>query len=95
MFEIQRLKISHKMAYLLIDPETTLSSLYPPLYCINRLHFKSLGTQRSCLLHIRKFYEYWYNKTGHTFCYTINQSNKELFFLTHEVDLFHTYLAAI
>lgn len=92
MFEIQRLKISHKMAYLLIDQETTLPSLYPLLYCINRLHFKSLGTQRSCLLHIRKFYEYWYNKTGHTFCYTINQSNKELFFLTHEVDLFHTYL---
>lgn len=92
MFVIQKIEILNKRAFVLIDCETTLSLLYPMLYCVNKLVDRAPTTQQNVLLHIRRFYEYWYNKTGYTFCYSISKADKDFSFLPYELEIFHMYL---
>ncbi|WP_114799969.1 tyrosine-type recombinase/integrase [Moraxella canis] len=92
MFIIQKIEVLNKRMFVLIDCETTLPLLYPMLYCANKLVDRAPATQQNILLHIRRFYEYWHNKTGYTFCYSVSKSGKNFSFLPYELEIFHMYL---
>ena len=77
---------------LLIDSTTTLPCLYPMLYTIGGLRFKSESTQQSYLQGIKQWYEFWQEKYQESFCkyFYVHKSNPKL--ITQAIESFILYL---
>lgn len=88
----QLVATDHKRQWILLDTETCLPLLYPLIYHIDHLAFRSLSTQSASLQAVKFFYEFWLQKHGVTFCYSFHSSGHNPCIAIEEMAAFFHYL---
>ena len=93
MYSLNQLVISgRKRRWILMDMETSLPLLYPLMYHINHLAYRSLPTQSASLQSMKFFYEFWKQKYGVSFCYSFYSSDHNPDIAIGEMPAFWLYL---
>lgn len=95
MFLVSLVKLSNPPGgrrYILLDKETGLPPLYPLLYVMSKLRFKSLSTQQSNLTALKFWHIFWKERFDEDFCFSFIKSNYNSKIFIEEIDGFFIYL---
>lgn len=93
VFTLTQLNLNQRQRlWALMDTHTRQPLLYPLVYLIDHLAFRSSATQSASLQALKFFYDFWHQKHGVTFCFSFYSSNHNPMIAIDELTAFFHFL---